>query len=234
MTASPTGPDRAIARRQAVDALDALPLVDLTRELIRIDSTNPPGNDRGIAEHMAARAEDWGLEATLQAAPGGQANVLVRLPGVGQAPTLLLCGHIDTIPTGADVWERAPFRADLAGGRIHGRGASDMKSGLAVMLVALAALKRSGTRLPGDVLLAGMTGEVTDFVGSRHFLATGGMTGVGWLVVGEPTNLDFVVAHRGVLWAEATTYGRSGHGSSVNLGPNAIVSMAELIRRLAD
>jgi succinyl-diaminopimelate desuccinylase len=219
-------------RQEAIDAIDANAVVALTRRLIAVDSTNPPGRERPVAELLRDQALAWGLEAEIRPIDEGRANVDIRLPGRGGAPALLYCGHLDTVPIGETAWSYPPFGAEISEGRIFGRGASDMKSGVAAMLGGMAALAASRTRLPGDVRLAGVVGEEVDCAGSRHFLAQGGMNGVGWLVISEPTNLDLVIAHKGALRVEIATHGRAAHGAMPELGINAILHMMELIRQL--
>lgn len=217
---------------QALTNIDQARLIAFTQELIRIDSVNPPGQEQAVADAFAAQAREWRLEVSVRPVAPGRSNVIVRLPGEGRAPTLLYCGHLDTVPPGEVAWEHAPLSGDLVDGRIWGRGASDMKSGLASMLMAMTALERAGVSLPGDLAIAAVVGEETDCAGSRHFLGEGAMAGVGWLVISEPTAMDFVVAHRGALWVEATTYGKTAHGSMPHLGVNAILHMMELVQRL--
>jgi succinyl-diaminopimelate desuccinylase len=119
-----------------------------------------------------------------------------------------------------------------ADGRVFGRGASDMKSGLAAMLAGMTALSSAEVALPGVVVFAGVVGEEVDCCGSRHFPAENGMKDVGWLVVAKPTNPDLVVAHKGALRVELTTSGRAAHGSTPNIGVNTILHMVELLQRL--
>ncbi|MFN0074743.1 MAG: M20 family metallopeptidase, partial [Chloroflexota bacterium] len=216
----------------ALDSIDDAQLVALTRELIQVDSINPPGNEQAVAELLAARAREWGLQAEIRDVAPGRPNVVIKLAGTGAAPTLLYLGHLDTVPPGEVPWIYPPLSGELADGRIWGRGAADMKGGLAAMLVAMATLKRAGVALPGDLVLVAVVGEEVDCAGSKHFLADHGMDNVGWLVISEPTAMDFVVAHRGALWVEATTYGKTAHGSMPHLGVNAILGMLELVHRL--
>ncbi|HEX3245948.1 MAG TPA: M20 family metallopeptidase [Chloroflexota bacterium] len=216
----------------ALNAIDDDALIQLTRDLIQVDSINPPGAEQAVAELFADRARSLGLEAQIREVTPGRPNVLVRLPGSGAEATLLYLGHTDTVPPGEVPWTYPPLSGELADGRIWGRGAADMKSGLAAMLVAMAALKHANVTLPGDVVLAAVVGEEVDCAGSKHLLAERGMDNVGWLVISEPTALDFVVAHRGALWMEATTYGKTAHGSMPHLGVNAILGMMEFIHRV--
>ncbi len=212
------------------DSIPTLPLpelLELAQAMIRCNTCNPPGNELRLAEHLAdwARARD--LEAEVQPIAPGRANLRLRLTGGGDAPALVYCGHLDTVGPGDVPWQRDPFGGEAADGCLWGRGASDMKGGLAAMLAAMAALRRAGARLPGDLLLLATADEEVDMLGAARLAAEGGLSGAGWLVIAEPTNLDLVPAHRGVLWLEVVTYGRAAHGSMPHL------HMAALAQRLS-
>ncbi len=209
-------------------------VVALVQELVRLCSVNPPGNEAAVAEAIARQAEAWGLETRLDVVCDGRPNVLVRLAGAGERRGLLLSGHTDTVPPGEVAWEREPLSGELADGLIWGRGATDMKAGVAAMLVAMATLARRGWRPKGDLLFAGTVDEEVASLGARHLRDTGGLNGVGWIVIGEPTNLDVVPTHRGALWLEITAYGKTAHGSMPDLGVNAILHLAELLRWLGE
>ena len=226
------GPQSSVRLGEAIDAAE---LAEITRRLVRIDSTNPPGNEHAAATALVTIAQEAGLHAELVPVGNGRSNATVRLPGDGSDPRrLLYCGHLDTVVTGGDPWKYHPLGADVIDGEIWGRGSVDMKGGLAAMLVALVALHRTGTRLSGEVVLAATVGEEVDCVGARHLLATGGMDGVAWLVVGEPTGLDLVIAHKGCLRIRVTTRGVASHASRPELGRNAVLAMARLLPLLAD
>ena len=120
----------------------------------------------------------------------------------------------------------------LADGRILGRGASDMKGGLAAMLAGMAALRTAGVTLPGDLVLAAVVGEEVDCLGSLSYLDAGGMRNVSALIVAEPTNLDVVIAHKGAVRLRVTVQGRASHSAMPHLGLNAISCMASFIQRL--
>lgn len=208
--------------------------VDFLRRLIRTESYNPPGREQPMAELVAEQAAAWGLVAELVPLVEGRSNVLASLPGEADGPTLLFCAHLDTVPPGELAWERDPLGADLEDGRLHGRGAVDMKAGLAAMLAAMRDLAAEGiaAHLDGRVRLVGVVGEEVDCFGARRFLASGGMRGVRCLVVGEPTNLDLGLAHRGALWLELTARGKTAHGSMPHLGLNAIDHLADWLRAI--
>lgn len=213
-------------------ALEDRRCVMLTQELMHIDSTNPPGNERAVAEAIARWSQDRGLRATVDAIDDDRANVMVRLVGRGEGPALLYCGHLDTVPIGTLPWDHDPFGGEAIDGWIWGRGAVDMKGGVAALLAAMSALREAGSQFPGDVVFAGVAGEEVDCIGSRRFLAQGGMADVAWLVIAEPTNLDVVAAHKGALRLQVTAYGRAAHGAAPELGVNAIIHMLRLLDRV--
>jgi succinyl-diaminopimelate desuccinylase len=124
---------------RAINAVSEDSVVRLTQELIRLDSTNHPGRARPVAQAILEYACKRGLEAELQALSESRSNVVVRLRGTGTAPTLLYCGHLDTVPIGNTSWRYDPLGGVHADGRVFGRGASDMKSGLAAMLAGMTA-----------------------------------------------------------------------------------------------
>jgi succinyl-diaminopimelate desuccinylase len=206
-------------------------VVALTRRLVRAASENPPGAEAAAVAVLVEQAQRCGLPVTTQRVADDRVNVVVRLPGGGAAPALVYCGHLDTVPAGASGWTADPFGGEVRDGHVWGRGAVDMKGGLAAMLASLAALRDA--RLPGDLVLAAVVGEEVDCAGSRHLDGTDALDGAGWLVVGEPTGLDLVVAHKGAIRVEVVVRGRAAHGAHPDRGANAVVAMARLIAGLA-
>jgi succinyl-diaminopimelate desuccinylase len=208
--------------------------IDFLRRLIRTESYNPPGQEQPVAELVVEQARAWGLQAELIPLVERRSNLIVSLPGEVDGPTLLLCAHLDTVPPGELAWEHDPLSADLEDGILHGRGTVDMKAGLGAMLAAMRDLAREGiaARLAGRVRLVGVVGEEVDCFGAKRFLESGGMEGVTCLVVGEPTNLDLGLAHRGALWLELTARGKTAHGSMPHLGVNAIDHLTEWLRAI--
>lgn len=208
--------------------------VELTRDFIRIPTTNPPGSEAALARMIVERGAELGLAGELQFVVDDRPNAVLTLPGDAGARQLLYCGHLDTVQVGETRWSWDPFCADILEGRIAGRGASDMKGGLAAMIAGMAALRAARIRPPGDVVLAAVVGEEVDCLGSRAFLDAGGMDDVGALVIGEPTNLDVVIAHKGAVRIQVTVHGRASHSAMPHLGVNAITYMLDFIRRLPE
>ncbi|HEX6510237.1 MAG TPA: M20 family metallopeptidase [Chloroflexota bacterium] len=208
-------------------------VTQLTRELIRFQSVNPPGNEAPVAQHLAGRLEEMGIEVDLDEAEPGRANLVARIRGEGDGH-LVFTGHLDVVPPGSQKWQHEPFAADLEGGRIYGRGSADMKGGVASIVAAMDALKQSGFRPKADVVLAATYGEEQGLAGARAMAARKSLAGARYLVVAEPTDLNVFIGEKGVLWVTVRALGRTGHGSMPWLGVNAISYMARLIPRLEE
>lgn len=151
----------------------------LVVEMIRANSVNPPGNEAAIAEILATKMHNYGLEVRVIPLEEKRANVIGILRGKGTAPALLYSGHMDTVPVGEVEWQHDPFAGTTLGDCIYGRGASDMKGGLAAMVVAAGVLARSGVKLEGDLIIVGTAGEEVDSRGAKHFVDSGGLKRVG-------------------------------------------------------
>lgn len=207
-------------------------VTEICQQLIRIPSVNPPGNEETIARYVAGRLSAAGLQVEIVPHAPGRASVLGRLKGTGKAPGVLFSAHLDTVGPGAEPWSHDPFSGDLAGGKLWGRGASDMKSGLAAMIASAGALARLGARLRGDLVLAFTAGEEVDCLGAMALAQRQDLGPVQAVVVAEPTSNELVIAEKGALWLELTTYGRAAHGSMPHLGRNAVMMMVALLSEL--
>lgn len=215
-------------------------LVALLQRLIRIPTVNPPGEAYGeFVADLRAVLDGYGYatevhRAPTELAPLGQGlprpNLIGKLAGRG--PLVHLNGHYDVVPVGND-WTKDPFGGELADGCVYGRGAADMKSGLAAQIIAVEALRRAG--LQPNVHQSAVPDEET--VGVRN-------AGMGWLVeqgllegdaviITEPFGPDGVgVGHKGAIWGEITIRGRQAHGSAPQLGVNAVELMARYLATL--
>jgi acetylornithine deacetylase len=215
----------------SLETLDAATR-DLLARLVAIDSRNPslapggPGEAR-IAAAAAAFLRDAGLEVEQVAPEPGRASVIGRLRGSGGGRTLLLNGHLDTVGFGAMEGPTAPR---VEAGRLYGRGAYDMKGGVAAALLA-AALLAGSAPLPGDLIVAAVADEEHASLGVQavlaHLRAAG--TRVDGAVVTEPTDLQLGIAHKGFVWATFTTHGRAAHGSRRADGIDAIAHMGRVL-----
>ncbi len=207
-------------------------VVGLCREIIRIRTVNPPGDECALAEYVSGTLNDAGLKVELLRHDRTRASLLASIKGAGRVPALVYNGHLDTVPLGAEVWKHDPFSADIADGRIWGRGASDMKSGLAAMIAAGQAI--AGARLPlqGDLILAFTAGEEADSLGAKTVAARPDLGPIRAVVIPEPSLNDVYIAEKGALWLELTTYGKTAHGAMPDLGKNAVLMMMDLLQTI--
>lgn len=204
-------------------------LINLTRDLIRIPShKDTQGREKLAAEYIYDFCKNNGLDAELQPVYGERCNVLAYLRGDGSGRTLVLNGHIDTVPPYNMTIK--PFNAEIVNGEIFGRGAVDMKGALASMLISMLAIKRSGCRLKGNVIFTGVIGEEEKSEGTEY-LVRSGLKADG-AIVGEPSNYEYAIGHRGLEWLEIIVKGKAAHGGLPNLGINAIEKAAVLIERI--
>lgn len=210
--------------------------VKLLRELIAIPSVNPRlssstdshSGEGKVGEFIAALGRKRGLEVEFQEALPGRSNVLLRLPPTGRVKRrILLAPHLDTV--GAT---REQLKPRTVGDRIHGRGACDTKGGVAAMLTALFELAAGKARPAAtEIVFAGLVDEELWQLGSRHLAASGFKADLA--IVGEPTRLKVVTAHKGDVWLRLLTKGRSAHGATPHLGRNAVHTAAKVVELLA-
>jgi succinyl-diaminopimelate desuccinylase len=218
-------------------------LVELTQQLIRFPTINPPGDDyRPCAEFIGQRLAARGFAVDYVRAEGTpgdsdrhpRINVMTRRDGISPGPCVHFNSHIDVVQTGAG-WTVDPFAGVVRDGKVFGRGACDMKGGLAASIIAVEALIDSGARLPGALELSGTVDEESGGYGGVHYLAERGWFSaprVNHVIIPEPLNVDRVcIGHRGVWWAEIETHGRIAHGSMPFLGDCAVRHMHAVIDR---
>jgi succinyl-diaminopimelate desuccinylase len=234
-----------VSRKDAViAAVDELAgdLVELLQALIRLRTVNPPGEGyEAFVGDFARRLDRLGYATEVHRVPeadldtlaphgGGmpRPNLLATLAN-GEGPTVHLNGHYDVVPVGND-WTTDPFGGELADGWIYGRGAADMKSGLAAQVIAVEALRR--TDWAGTIVQSAVPDEET--VGVRNagmgWLVEQGLVQADALIITEPFGPDGVgIGHKGAIWGEITLHGKQAHGSSPRLGVNAVEAMARYL-----
>ncbi|HXQ67167.1 MAG TPA: acetylornithine deacetylase/succinyl-diaminopimelate desuccinylase family protein [Alphaproteobacteria bacterium] len=219
-------------------------LVELARELIRIPTVNPPGDAyTPCAELIGRRLERRGFAVTYErglGAPGDnerypRTNVIARKEGQGPGPCVHFNSHIDVVAAGLG-WTVDPFAGEVREGRLYGRGASDMKGGLAASIIALEAILDEGIRFPGFLEISGTVDEESGGYGGVGYLAERGYFSrprVDYVIIPEPLNVDRVcIGHRGVWWAKIETHGRMAHGSMPFLGNCAVRHMGAVLERI--
>lgn len=207
-------------------------VVEVCRELVRRKSVNPPGNEREAALYAAEYLRRAGCEVELVEHAPERASVLARLKGSGGAGGILLSAHLDTVPVGVETWKHDPFTGEVAEGKVWGRGTSDMKGGMAALLVAARALHDTGAALRGDAVFALTAGEEADSLGAVALAERPELKGMQALIVAEPSSNEIFVAEKGALWLEIHTHGQTAHGSMPDLGRNAILMMVALVQEL--
>jgi len=220
-------------------------VVDLCRDLIRIDTSNPTSNERAAAEYVAVKLEDVGLPTQLFESAPGRASVVTRVEGADRSrPALLIHGHLDVVPADARDWTVDPFAGEVRDDCLWGRGAVDMKDMDAMTLAVVRDRLRTGRKPPRDLVLA--------FVADEE---AGGKFGASWLVhnhpelfegcteaISEVGGFSYTVsddlrlylietAQKGMAWMRLTTRGRAGHGSMIN-DDNAVTTLCEAVARV--
>jgi acetylornithine deacetylase/succinyl-diaminopimelate desuccinylase-like protein len=223
------------------DALQDRP-AEILQQLIRFDTSNPPGNERECIDWIRGLLEGLGCEVRILARTPERPNLIARLAGRGEAAPLLLQGHVDVVAARGQ-WRQEPFGGELHDGYIWGRGALDMKGGVAMMLAAFMRALLSETRPPGDVILCVLADEEAGselgaaymvnehpelFEGVRYSIGEfGGFT----MQIGDARFYPIMVAEKQVCWTRATLRGRSGHGSMPIRG-GAMGKLGKLLGRL--
>ena len=204
-------------------------LIDLLRDLVAIDSVNPdlaPGA-KGEAE-IAAFCGDWmrraGFDVEIQDAAPGRPNAVGVIQGAQPGPTLMFCGHIDTVGVEG---MRAPFAPEIRDGRLYGRGSQDMKGGVAAMMDA--ARRASAHWKAGRLIVACVCDEEFESLGAQALVKTWTADAA---VVTEPTDLGVAITHKGFAWIDVETRGRAAHGSRPADGRDAILRMGRVLARL--
>jgi succinyl-diaminopimelate desuccinylase len=206
--------------------------VSLTRELLRFDTINPPGEERACARRLGALLEPAGFSAAYHEFRERRTSLVARVGGKADAAPLCFTGHLDTVPLGARPWSRDPFAGEVGDGRLYGRGSSDMKGGVAAFVTAAARLAPRLAGTPGLVLVL-TAGEETGSEGAFDLARREGALGrAGAVVVAEPTGNAPLVGHKGALWLQARAGGVTAHGSMPERGVNAVYKAARAVTKL--
>jgi acetylornithine deacetylase len=200
-------------------------------DLVRINSVNPAfsdgsTNERDAAAYVARALGRRSMEVTTLEPEAGRVSVVGRLPGSGGGRSLMLYGHLDTVGAGG---MNDPFGAAIRDGRLYGRGAYDMKGGLAACIGAAKALRDAGADLAGDLLVVAPADEEVASIGMQEVLKHHRTDAA---VVTEPTELAVCLAHKGFSWIEVVTAGRAAHGSRFEEGIDANMRMGRFLARL--
>ncbi len=208
---------------------------ELTRELLRFNTINPPGDERACAEHIGKLLENHGFTSAYHEFADQRTSLVARIGGNGGKPPICFTGHIDIVPLGNAPWKRDPFAGETDVGKLFGRGSSDMKSGVAAFVAAAVQLADKLKHSCGVVLVI-TAGEERGCQGADHLESLhrkfGTLGAAGAIVVGEPTGNYPFVGHKGAYWLNAKTRGITAHGSMPELGDNAIYKAAKAVAKL--
>jgi acetylornithine deacetylase len=209
--------------------------LEILKDLVRINSVNPSlveggAGERQIAAFLHSFLERKGIASTLQEVGAGRFNVIASVTGALPGPRFLLNGHLDTVSIEGMV---SPFEPVERDGRVYGRGAQDMKSGLAAAITALLAVRENQAALKGQVVLAAVADEEDQSLGTQYFLQNWPVsTPFDFALVMEPTDLKVCNAHKGFAWLEVRTQGVAAHGSRPQEGVDAIRAMSQILLEL--
>ncbi len=205
----------------------------LLKKLIQAETTAQNG-ELAAAEIIAAELERSGIGSSIDSWDTSRANITARIKSAGRRAGLLFGCHLDVVPPGEAKWQYPPFAGTESNGKIHGRGSADMKGPIAAVVTAIRQIVDSAVELEGDIILFAAAGEETDSCGAKRFVSTFANQSPRFcgVIIPEPTDFEVVTAHRGLLWLKAATKGRTAHGSTPQLGINAISSMRELLDEL--
>ena len=215
----------------------------ILQELIRFDTTNPPGNERPCIEYLHGLLRDAGIETSILAKDPQRPNLIARLPGTGTTPGLLLFGHVDVVTTAHQQWSVPPFEGRIQDGYIWGRGALDMKAGIAMITAALLEAKSTDLQPSGDILFAAVSDEEAGgTMGARYLVeehpalfggvryAIGEFGGFPLYIDGKPLYL-IQVGEKQPCWMEATIRGPGGHGARP-MRDGAMASLGRVLSQL--
>jgi len=205
----------------------------LLKKLVKAESTAQAG-ELAAAKVIRRELSRSGIDAHIDTWDENRANLMVRLKSKAARPALLFACHLDVVPPGQAGWSKPAFEPVERAGRIYGRGSADMKGGITALITAARQLVDLHAELKGDLIILAAAGEETDSCGARRFMAgySDKLPPIAGVVLPEPTDFEVVTAHRGLLWLEVTTCGKTAHGSTPHLGINAITSMKAVLAEL--
>jgi succinyl-diaminopimelate desuccinylase len=226
------------ALEKILAAIDADEVVALTRDLVRIPSVYRPDDPDATEARVAAHIEGWlrreGFAVEVQEVAPGRPNVIGTLgeKSAGRK-SLLLEGHTDVVTEGDPrEWSWPPFGGELSNGRIYGRGAADMKGGLAAAMVAAAAFRRAGVEPPGKLVVGALVDEEDRMLGARHLVTTPVGRELDAAIICEPEQNELCLVQRGVVWARVRVRGKMAHGAMPEAGQNPITALGVMLEAL--
>ena len=209
--------------------------IRLTQALVRMNTINPPGDEDQCTDHLGRLLGKAGFSCASYDFAAHRTSLVAKIGGSADRQALCFTGHVDVVPLGSAAWSHEPFAATIEGGRLYGRGSSDMKSGVAAFVIAAIELAPRLAQGPGLVLVI-TAGEETGCEGAYHLAEMHNVENIlgnaGAIVVAEPTANYPLVGHKGAFWLKARTRGITAHGSMPEHGDNAIYKAARAVSKL--
>ena len=214
-------------------------LVDLTASLVRIPSVFRPGEPDANERAVARFVEDWlrreGFTVEVQEVAPGRPNVIGWLDGEGPGHTLCLEGHTDVVTEGDPAaWRHPPWSGVVEDGRLYGRGSADMKGGLAAAMVAARAVRRSGARFSGRLMIAALVDEEDGMSGAKHLVTTPLGRAISAAIICEPEQNELCLEQKGVFWTRVMLHGRMAHGAMPYAAVNPITAAGQFLARVPE
>ena len=215
-------------------AVDPAGLIGFTQKLVRIPSVNRPGQgEAAVVAAIVTLVKSWGWAPLVQEVAPGRPNCIIRLEGGLPGKTLLFEGHTDVVTPGdPEEWAHDPFGAEIVDGRLYGRGAADMKGGLAAMLFAARAIEQSGP-FPGTIVLAILCDEEELMIGVHDFVARGHARGIDAAIVCEPEAGEICATQKGAIRIRVGLEGVMAHGAMPHEGRNPISAVTLFLTEVA-
>ncbi|MFN5045256.1 MAG: M20 family metallopeptidase, partial [Bacteroidota bacterium] len=212
--------------------VDINKVIEDTQNLIRIDSQNPGIQEEACGNWVKQRLNEMGLKTEEFVVAGNRKNILSTIPGTSGAPRLVILGHLDTVPIGSG-WSVAPLEGKIIDQKIYGRGACDMKGGVAVSLGLLEALVKNNIQPSGDVVfVATVDEEAPDMAGAQAFVKSGLLRENDQVIALEPTGTRLRIAQMGLRWLDVRITGRMAHAGRAHLGIDSAHVMSRIVDRL--
>lgn len=208
--------------KEILKNIDEAEVIDFLKELLTIDSQNPPGNERDVAIAIEKKMKNFGCKTEMQEVEKNRPNVIGVMEGDSK-DKILFNGHIDTVKIGdLKDWKFEPLGAETHDGKIYGRGAADMKAGVVSMIYAMKALRDSGLDLKRGIMFTGVVDEEGLFKGTKALLKENKLSECVMGYVSEPTNVKIGTSHKGGIEFIAKTYGKNAHSGMAFLGERHI------------
>lgn len=204
---------------------------EVLEKLVAVNTVNPPGNEAAAAEYLGGVLAELGFSVWMQELAPGRGSLIAQW-GSEEGPVIALCGHLDVVAADAAHWDTDPFRLEERGSRLYGRGTADMKGAVSAMVAAARDFRQSCAAPFGKVMLLFVADEEVRSGGARLFVEKGGHPDA--LVIGEPTEMQVCVAHRGAVRYEIAVTGRSGHAAEPQNARNPLTAAGRFTLLMED